>query len=264
MSKPWTATSLLALAWASVTGIGTPRPSVPPPPAGAGMRLRFVGNSLTHTHDIPARVRQLAVAAGRPAPITVMRASGNAGPEDHWLQGTVRQGLKTGQFDVLIMQQGPSTLAASGENLTHWTRILAAEAVTHGTRPGLYAGSAPADGNFMRGMEHYRVAAEVTQIAFYPASCAWKLAWDQQSRLARYGADGFHPSPAGAVLSAMVIAAVIFEIDPATMPNLRPADIPEAEAANMRGAASSAVRAQRKRCGVSGPRDVRREKRKRA
>lgn len=247
MSKPWIATALLALACASSGDVVTPDPILPGPPppvAGEGLRLLFVGNSLTYTNNVPSLVRQLAVAAGRPTPVVVARTAGNAGLEDHWAEGTVRADLKNGDFDVMIMQQGPSTLAASGENLTHWTRIFAAEAVKYGTRPGLYAVAAPVGGNYEGGMANYRAAAEVTQSAFYPASYAWKLAWDQQPRLGFYGQDGFHPSAVGAFMSAMVIAAVVFEIDPATMPNLIPASITEADLAVMRSAAARAVQEQ--------------------
>lgn len=247
MSKPWIATALLALACASSGDVVTPDPILPGPPppvAGEGLRLLFVGNSLTYTNNVPSLVRQLAVAAGRPTPVVVARTAGNAGLEDHWAEGTVRADLKNGDFDVMIMQQGPSTLAASGENLTHWTRIFAAEAVKYGTRPGLYAVAAPVGGNYDGGMANYRAAADVTQSAFYPASYAWKLAWDQQPRLGFYGQDGFHPSAAGAFMSAMVIAAVVFEIDPATMPNLIPASISEADLAVMRSAAARAVQEQ--------------------
>jgi lysophospholipase L1-like esterase len=246
MSKPWIATTLLALACASAGDVVAPDPIIPGPPppiAGDGMRLLFVGNSLTYTNNVPSLVRQLAVAAGRPTPVVVSRTAGNAGLEDHWLQGVVRADLKNGDYDVMIMQQGPSTLAASGENLTHWTRIFAAEAVKYGTRPGLYAVSAPVGGNYDGGMENYRAAAEATQSAFYPASLAWKLAWDQRPQLGFYGQDGFHPSATGALMSAMVIAAVIFEIDPMTMPNLMPTTITESDFAVMRTAAKNAVAA---------------------
>jgi hypothetical protein len=247
MSKHWIATVLLALSCGSTGEIITPGPSTPQPPASAGMRLLFVGNSLTYAHNVPSLVLRLAVAAGRPAPVVMTRASANAALEDHWLAGTVRADLKNGDYDVMIMQQGPSTLTASGENLTHWTRIFAAEATKYGTRAGLYAVAAPADGNFQGGMDNYRAAAEATQSAFYPASLAWKLAWDEQPGLRLYGSDGFHPSSAGAMLSAMVIAAVIFEIDPATMPNLFPADISDSDAIILRSAAHRAVqRAGRK------------------
>jgi hypothetical protein len=42
-------------------------------------------------------------------------------------------------------------------------------------------------------------------------------------------------------MSAMVIAAVVFEIDPASMPNLIPGSITEADVAVMRRAVAKAV-----------------------
>jgi len=62
-----------------------------------------------------------------------------------------------------------------------------------------------------------------------------------------YGGDGFHPSRHGATLNAMVIAALVFDIDPSTMPNLFPTIITELQLVQLRQAADQAVRAYGRR-----------------
>jgi hypothetical protein len=38
-----------------------------------------------------------------------------------------------------------------------------------------------------------------------PAGRAWTLAWQHTPTLPFYGADGFHPSPLGSLLAALVV-----------------------------------------------------------
>ena len=236
--RPWLAL-LLALAGPVTPGreVATPDP---------GLRLLFVGNSLTYTHNVPDLVKRLAKAAGQPAPRVEMRAFPNFGLEDHWKEGWVAKALKQEHYDVLIMQQGPSTMAASGADLGRWSAVLAAEAVKYGTRPGLYAVWAPATGGMGASLANYKTAADAAGTAFYPVSAAWQAAWAIRPALPLYGPDGFHPSEHGAMLAAMVIAGVIFEIDPATMPNLFKGTIKDDEMTVMRTAAAEAKRGGRR------------------
>jgi hypothetical protein len=50
-----------------------------------------------------------------------------------------------------------------------------------------------------------QLAAEAVEGVFLPAGEAWRAAWDAGSRAALYGPDGFHPSPLGTYLTALVI-----------------------------------------------------------
>lgn len=236
--------ALCSLACAQPSDTVLPDQTIPPPPpaVGDGMRLLFVGNSLTYTWNVPQLVRQLAVAAGKPAPIVVARTAGDYALEDHWADGLVQKDLRDGAYDVMILQQGPSTLESSGENLTQWVRTFAVAAAVAGTRVGVYAISAPMGANFEAGVEHYRIAAEVSGTALYPSSQAWLMAWGLNEAMPLYGGDKFHPSRHGATLNAMVIAAIIFAIDPATMPNLFPDFISEVEMVQLKQAAEQAAR----------------------
>jgi hypothetical protein len=228
------------LALLTVAGASSPaRPSVA---RDEGLRLLFVGNSLTYTHNVPDLVKRLAKAAGKPAPTVEMRASPNVGLEDHWREGWVAKALQKRRYDVLIMQQGPSTLATSGADLGRWAATFAAEAVKHGTRPALYGVWAPASGGMEASIANYRRAAEAAGAALYPAAAAWQAAWARRPSLPLYGPDGFHPSEHGAMLAAMVITGMVFDIDPAGMPNLFKGTISEEEMTVMRRAAAEAMK----------------------
>ncbi len=244
MRKPWFLLALLGLACTLPSDADPPGQLPPPPPPvpGGGLRLLFVGNSLTYTWNVPGLVSQLAEAAGKPAPTVVARTAADYALEDHWAEGQVQRDLRDGDYDVMILQQGPSTLTSSGENLTQWVRTFATAAAAVGTRVGVYAISAPVGANYQAGVEHYQTAADVSATAFYPSSQAWLAAWNLNEAMPLYGGDGFHPSRHGATLNAMVIAALIFEIDPATMPNLFPTIISDAEMVQLRQAAEQAAR----------------------
>ena len=242
MRRSWLLLAAASLACALPSDTTGPDPTVPPPVAGGGMRLLFVGNSLTYTYNVPSLVRQLAVAAGKPTPTIMARTAADYALEDHWAEGVVQRDLRDGDYDVMILQQGPSTLTTSGENLTQWVRTFATAAAAVGTRVGVYAISAPVGADYAAGVEHYRTAAEVSATAFYPSSQAWLEAWSLNEAMPLYGGDGFHPSRHGATLNAMVIAALIFEIDPATMPNLFPTTISDVEAVQLRQATGQAAR----------------------
>src|SRR5688500_18603857 len=69
----------------------------------------FVGNSLTETNDLPARVAALAAATGRKLEYQTITFGGFS-LEDHWNQGDARAALATRSWDVVVMQQGPSAL----------------------------------------------------------------------------------------------------------------------------------------------------------
>lgn len=174
--------------------------------------------------------------------MVVTRAAANYALEDHWSDGVVQQDLKNGHYDLVIMQHGPATLAESGANLTQWVGTFAAEARKYGTRPAVYSVWAPDGGAFQDGITHYRAAADAADAAFYPVAQAWQETWRRQPSMPLYGPDGFHPSRHGALLAAMVITGVIFDLAPAKFDNLFPDQVSEGEAVVLRAAAAKAIR----------------------
>jgi hypothetical protein len=165
---------------------------------GEPLRVLFVGNSLTTTNDLPGQVVALAAGTGRSLEVGKVTFDGYA-LEDHWSQGDARAALAAGDWDVLIMQQGPSALPESQVNLRLWASRFADEARAAGTRPGMltvwpesYRQAALPDV-----IASYRIAAQAAGADLFPAGDAWHAAWGCNRRLGLYGADGFHPSRLG-------------------------------------------------------------------
>ncbi len=175
------------------------------------LRVLFVGNSLTTTNDLPSTVSALATTIGRPLEVGRVTADGYA-LEDHWNDGRVRTELAGGDWDVVIMQQGPSALPESQVALREWAIRLADEARAAGSRPGLltvwpesYRRQVLPDV-----IASYRTAATAARADVYPAGDAWFAAWRCTPTLGLYGSDGFHPSKLGTYLAALVVVGKLF------------------------------------------------------
>jgi hypothetical protein len=177
----------------------------------APLRVLFVGNSLTSANDLPGEVARLARVTGKRIE-TGMVAYGGYALEDHWNQGDARTALETGDWDAVVMQQGPSALLESRIQLSIWAGKLAGEARAHGTEPALltvwpenYRRDAIVDV-----IASYRIAAKDAHARLFPAGDAWHRAWQCNTRLGLYGKDGFHPSRMGTHLAALVAYGRLF------------------------------------------------------
>jgi hypothetical protein len=215
------------------------------------LRVLFVGNSLTHTNDLPAVVATLARGLGTEIEYRAI-APGGTSLEDHWNAGTVPTELASGHWDAVVMQQGPSALPDSQVNLREWADRLADLARAHGTRPALltvwpesYRSDALPDV-----IASYANAAEAADAELYAAGVAWQSAWKRNPALHLYGPDGFHPSPLGTYLAALVVVSGLTGQPPPAVPFAvhRPGfelTVSAARAALLRSAASDALAAAR-------------------
>jgi hypothetical protein len=105
------------------------------------------------------------------------------------------------------MQQGPS--ATEGRpSLLEYAERFATPIRAAGAVPALFmvwpSSAREFDWDGVR--DSYRMAADRAGGLFLPAGEAWREAWKQDPTLLLYGTDGFHPSPTGTYLAALVIA----------------------------------------------------------
>jgi lysophospholipase L1-like esterase len=176
-----------------------------------GRRVLFVGNSLTETNDLPARVAALAAATGRKLEYRTI-TFGGYNLEDHWHRGDAREALATRNWDVVVMQQGPSALPESQVDLRRWAIRWADEARAAGTRPALMTVWPESYRRSALGqvIASYRRAAQAAHAELLPAGAAWDWAWSCDRRIPLYGLDGFHPSRLGTRLAALVVYGRLF------------------------------------------------------
>ena len=175
-------------------------------PAGS-LRVLFIGNSLTYTHDLPDVLEAIADSAGGRRIHTGSVAFGGVSLEDHWQKGDALEAIDSGRWDIVILQQGPSSLDASRANLIVWTGHFATRIRAAGAEPALYQvwPEVTRLDVFDRVLDSYRLAAESINGELLPVGSAWRAAWHRDTTLALYGPDGFHPSAMAVYLAAITI-----------------------------------------------------------
>lgn len=194
----------LALACAAATVVS--------PTEAAGSSVLFIGNSLTASNDLAARVAEIAASAGRPLRTSTVTASG-ASLADHWADGRAVRAIREGRWDVVVLQQGPSTLPESRAELIASTRQFAAEIRRAGGRPALLM-VWPLPGQTAAAVStSYRAAAEASDALLLPAGDAWTIARGRDAGLVLVEADGFHPSVLGTWLAALAVECTLFPQD---------------------------------------------------
>jgi hypothetical protein len=183
----------------------------------ADVKILFIGNSLTYVHDVPGLVRQLA-AHDDLSVSTATIAYPDYALEDHWNNGVADE-IRRLRADIVVMQQGPSSLLDSRTHLVHWSQQLAAVVREAGGEPALYMVWPDVTRRFaFPDVEaSYAQAAQAVGGRLLPAGTTWLRAWDQNSDLPLYDGDGLHASYLGALAAAQTIYAGLFDIDAASI-----------------------------------------------
>jgi hypothetical protein len=182
----------------------------------------FVGNSLTATNDLPGRVQAIARSLGEIQLDVGSYTPGGYALEDHWRDSTTRATVEAGGWDVVVFQQGPSSLPSSGVNLREWTATWARTVREHGGRPALLTvWPEQARGYALANViQNYRAAAVAAKAGLFPAGLAWSRCLAVAPRIRLYGPDGFHPAPVGTYLAALVVYSGLAGHVPVGLPAL--------------------------------------------
>jgi hypothetical protein len=189
--------------------------SGPEPPDDA-IRVLFIGNSLTYANNLPATVAQLAASAGLPPCHCVAVAYPDFALEDHAVVGDALTEFNRGDYQVVVMQQGPSAHPESRVSLVAAAKFFAERFKPEGARGIMYGvwPSASRSFDFDGVRDSYRAAAASIDGVLAPAGVAWQNAWAVDPTLPLYAADGFHPSAMGTYLAALVVFQRVYDRSP--------------------------------------------------
>jgi hypothetical protein len=201
----------------------------------------MLGNSLTFSWDVPGLLAQMAAAAGELRPVVTAITGPLATLESHWTSGRGLGPLRTGTYDVLIMQQIPPDNPDAYGFLLEWSGIWADEARRFPTRPFIYAVWPPEGGELDVAITNSTLAANAKSMGLLPVAHAFRIAAQASPAPPIYGLDGYNPSPHGAWLAALVMCAMLFDRPVADFPNVLTDRISPAEEAILRSAATQAV-----------------------
>jgi hypothetical protein len=183
------------------------------------LRVLFIGNSLTYWNDLPELVRALADASNTRTISTDMVAQANFALVDHFTMSDALTVVREGRFDIVVLQQGPSSLAVNRDSLRLWTAEWAAEIRAAGGWPALYAvwPNALNFSSFPAVSESYRLAAADVHGLFFPVGDTWLATWEQREDAPLYDADQFHPGLAGSYAAAVVMVSVLTGRSPTSL-----------------------------------------------
>ena len=174
--------------------------------------ILFIGNSLTYTNDLPAMVVALAKAKGIELKTETL-AFPNYALEDHWNIGQMQELIKSGGFDFVVLQQGPSSQNEGRAMLLDYGARIKALCDTTKTRVAFFM-VWPAFANlqtFDGVIKNYTDAASVTNSLLCPVGAVWKKHFEDTKEYSYYGPDLFHPSPKGTEIAAKVIVDNLFK-----------------------------------------------------
>jgi hypothetical protein len=199
--RPWIIGLLLLSA-----GCAGGNASLDPRPAG-GYHVLFIGNSLTYVNDLPGTVAALASSVDDTIRVeSVTRPNFALIDHVNGMSDAVEV-IGRGDWDYVVLQQGPTTQQIGRDTLILAVRLLDPEIRAAGGRPATLM-VWPPSGNraaFDQVLASYRQAADSVGGLLLPAGEAWRSAWDADANLRLYGPDDFHPSALGTYLAALVV-----------------------------------------------------------
>jgi hypothetical protein len=199
---------------------GRPGPSSPGPSRAGHYRVLFIGNSLTYTNDLPGTVAGIALTLGDTMDVQTVAAP-NLALIDHVAgQTNAVEVIKSGHWDFVVLQQGPTPLPLYRDTLILATRWLQPYIRAAGARSAqlMVWPAATKRASFDDVRRSSELAAEAVHGIFLPAGEAWRVAWSTGPRVALYGEDGFHPSELGTYLAALVVYEGLTGRDVTTLP----------------------------------------------
>jgi hypothetical protein len=236
---------LIAWAWLAATGlVMQSNAHQPNAPNKASLNVLFVGNSFTHSNDLPGLIRQLAEGARETKTLShVQQTPGGYTLKKHWDKATVAQLIQSHRWDYVVLQEQSQALS-----FEHWQRLQEVHPYARQLNSlalksqanvivfmswGYKAGdidNRERDSFFdMQG----RLADGSTQLAkdlsatVAPVGTAWRLAVSRNPKIGLWAEDGRHPSLRGSYLAACVFYKLFYKRSPVGNPftaGLSPSD----------------------------------------
>jgi hypothetical protein len=183
------------------------------------LRVLFIGNSLTSANNLPAMVTEIGHQQGVTIQCETV-AVPDFSLDDHLQRGDAVRAIARGGWSLVVLQQGPSALPESRVQLRASVKTFDRAVRRAGAKTALYMvwPSTARSGDVDRVSESYAIAAADVGAVLLAAGDAWRAAWRRDPALAFYGRDGFHPTPLGTYLAALVVYQQVSGRSPVGLP----------------------------------------------
>ena len=188
----------------------------------AGLRVLFVGNSLTYVNDLSRLATRLGIGMkGVTRPVFAVRwTPGGSTLGDALRNPAFRRLLTATRWNVIVLQEGtPLAMVSPGSasQMDADVATLSAQARQRGAIPLLFetwgnrTGTNPEPYPEQQSVlaSNYRSAGEKYGIDVAPAGTAWSNALRVNPTRALWGPDGHHPALMGSYLAATLITTCI-------------------------------------------------------
>jgi hypothetical protein len=175
------------------------------------IRILFVGNSLTYSNDLPTLITNLGSSKGKSISYETL-AFPNYALEDHWNEGKMQKLICEGNFDFVVVQQGPSSQSDGRVMLLEYGRRINDLCTSRGTELAFFM-VWPSKSNyhtFAGVIKNYTDAAQETNSWLCAVGTEFKRLGDQGD-FRFYSADNFHPSYEGSQLAAEIIYSTLIK-----------------------------------------------------
>jgi hypothetical protein len=204
---------LLLIVLLACSGSTSPAPTPSPEPTDApGVRVLFVGNSYTFSHDLPAVLAQIAEAAYPTWPITTrMVAEPGWTLEQHWQDRRAILEIRGGAWDYVVLQGHSLSTLEARERLVEYARRFDAVIRDSGASTVLFMTWARRDQPDMLATisSAYLDLGHQLGARVAPVGTAWRIAHERRPDIHLWHVDGSHPSPAGTYLGAAVFYGLL-------------------------------------------------------
>lgn len=174
-------------------------------------KILFVGNSLTYSNDLPKQIVEEAAKRGIIL-FTNSLTRPNYSIADHWAEGKLQHLIRNGDFEFVVVQQGPSSQSDGREMLLTYGQYLSELCSKHGAKLAFFM-VWPARSNFHTFdgvIRNYTEAARATGAILCPVGEVWKAHFEKTGDFSYYSQDGFHPSELGTNVAAEIIVNCLF------------------------------------------------------
>jgi hypothetical protein len=181
-----------------------------------GLRVLFVGNSHTFTHNVPDLVTKLAKDEERPL-LAWAEAPGGTSFRNHWENGQVQKHLGEAKWDLVVLQDQsvmPNFPRAQRDQETlPFARKLNDKIKESGARTVLFM-TWGYQHDFLpmqkRSRDAYQALADDLKADLVPVGAAWEKAHRARPQFVLWSADGNHADVKGAYLAACVFYAAFY------------------------------------------------------
>lgn len=172
--------------------------------------ILFIGNSLTSANDLPELIKTKAKYYGYNITFK-MHTLPNYSISDHWKDGEVQKLISSKTFDIVIIQQGPSSRPQGKKILLNYGKKYS-DLCKANNAVLAYFMVWPTLQNFDTFndvIENYEITAETNNAILCPVGKVWKDYFDRSKKFDYYDTDNFHPSKKGTEVAANVILKAI-------------------------------------------------------